>query len=152
MPFWDRKRIKNCLGCQGLSGSTQIVPIVLKICSRVLEASLLRIMERFLASDHFFVSYSLGLGSEICVWDRKYVEKIISRISSYLIQNYLCMCPDQCEWIWDRLFSLFICEKSFWDRKIPFLGSKKRNSPKPHNYQNLKLKTTFRKTTPYCTK
>ena len=75
--FWDRKRVKKRLRCQGLSGGTQTVPIVIKICSRVLEASLLRIMERFLTSDHFFVSYSLGLGSEICVWDRKYVEKII---------------------------------------------------------------------------
>ena len=81
-----------------------------------------------------------------------YVEKIFPPISSYLIQNYLCMCLDQCEWIWDRFFSLFIFEKSFWDRKIPFLGSKKGNSPNPHNYQNLKLKTTFRKTTSYCTK
>ena len=95
----------------------------------------------------------------VSIWDRKYAFGIGNMlreknppISSYLIQNYICMCPDQCEWIWDRLFSLFICEKSFWDRKIPFLGSKKRNSPKPHNYQNLKLKTTFRKTTLYCTK
>ena len=143
---------QKCLGCQGLSGGTQTVPIVLKICSRVLETSLLRIMERFLTSG-LFSSHTAS------IWDRKYAfgignmsKKYFPPISSYLIQNYLCMCLDQCEWIWDRFFSLFICEKSFWDRKILFLGSKKRNSPNPHNYQNLKLKTTFRKTTPYCTK
>ena len=118
------KTVKNCLGYRSCSGSTQNVPIVLKNCRWVLLTSLLRITEHFLASDHFFVSYSLDLGSEICVWDRKYAEKIISPISSYLIQNYLCMCPDQCEWIWDRFFT-FHLRKVVLGSENPIFGIEK---------------------------